>query len=143
MRNQYPCKITRSIFLYQIPLFASIAYFLSISYKIAESWNLVLAWNKKFIVYDLYVAGGLCLQSLVLFSMFYSALCVGVPDKLPAEKVKLYYNKEKFRDIYLPQVCKASQGKVISVEIWFFFLPFWWSYLDYKIIEAKLNPVNV
>lgn len=92
-------------------MFASIAYFLSISYKIAESWN------KKFIVYDLYVAGGLCLQSLVLFSMFYSALCVGVPDKLPAEKVKLYYNKEKFRDIYLPQVCKASQGKVISVEI--------------------------
>lgn len=59
---------------------------------------------------------------VVLFSVFYSALCVGVPDKLPAEKVKLYYNKEKFRDIYLPQVRKASPRKVLSVlNLIFFF----------------------
>lgn len=59
---------------------------------------------------------------MVLFSVFYSALCVGVPDKLPAEKVKLYYNKEKFRDIYLPQVRKASPRKVLSVlNLIFFF----------------------
>ncbi|XP_065937265.1 pseudouridylate synthase RPUSD4, mitochondrial [Magallana gigas] len=42
----------------------------------------------------------------------WDALCVGVPDKLPAEKVKLYYNKEKFRDIYLPQTvfCTPSMN---------------------------------
>lgn len=37
----------------------------------------------------------------------YSALCVGIPDKLPTETEKLYYNKEKFKDIYLPQVDKS------------------------------------
>lgn len=58
---------------------------------------------------------------MVLFYVFYSALCVGVPDKLPAEKVKLYYNKEKFRDIYLPQVRKASPRKVLSVLNLIFF----------------------
>lgn len=41
----------------------------------------------------------------------WDALCVGVPDKLPAEKVKLYYNKEKFRDIYLPQTVFCTPSK--------------------------------
>ena len=42
-----------------------------------------------------------------LWLFLYSALCVGIPDKLPVDTEKLYYNKEKFKDIYLPQVDKS------------------------------------
>lgn len=39
-----------------------------------------------------------------LWFVLFSVLCVGIPEKLPKEKQKLHYNKEKFQDIYLPQV---------------------------------------
>ena len=48
---------------------------------------------------------------------FYSALCVGIPDKLPTETEKLYYNKEKFKDIYLPQVDKSFLLRTIFLLV--------------------------
>ena len=47
----------------------------------------------------------------------YSALCVGIPDKLPTETEKLYYNKEKFKDIYLPQVDKSFLLRTIFLLV--------------------------
>ena len=53
-----------------------------------------------------------------LYDFFlYSALCVGIPDKLPTETEKLYYNKEKFKDIYLPQVDKSFLLRTIFLLV--------------------------
>ncbi|XP_062569803.1 mitochondrial mRNA pseudouridine synthase Rpusd3-like isoform X2 [Saccostrea cucullata] len=54
----------------------------------------------------------------------WEVLCVGIPDKLSKEKEKLYYSKEKYKDIYLPQTvfCKPSKndrkkGQVYSTTL--------------------------
>ncbi|XP_048742701.1 uncharacterized protein LOC125656154 [Ostrea edulis] len=41
----------------------------------------------------------------------WDVLCVGIPEKLPKEKQKLHYNKEKFQDIYLPQTVFCNPSK--------------------------------